>query len=130
MNILAKDYIQQESSVQVVSASEAKSKLGSLIKLVASNQQDIVIENHGEPSVVMVSFSEYTAGQQLKEEARRRHALQQLRAVRNSVQARLASEGQPELAEEEALQIGDKMTRVAIDGLVAKGKVHFEQDKT
>lgn len=121
MDVLAKDYIQKENTVKVVSASEAKTKLGSLIGLVARNKQDVVIENHGEPSVVMVPYTEYVNAQNLKAVVRRRSALERLEQLRVKVRSR----NQDLSTETQALELTDRFVRDVVEDLIKEGKLRF-----
>ena len=46
-------------STKVVSATEAKNRLGSYLKAAAQHGDAIVIESRNEPAAVLVSYSEY-----------------------------------------------------------------------
>ena len=105
-----------------VSASEAKNKLGSIVGWVLDMQDEVIIENHGQPRVVIMSFAEYENVQVLKEQIRRQVALARLRAVRERVRERNA-----DLTAEQALELADRFTRDVIDEMAAAGKIKFER---
>ena len=105
-----------------VSASEAKNKLGSIVGWVLDTQDEVIIENHGQPRVVIMSFAEYEKVQVLKEQVRRQVALARLRAVRERVRERNA-----DLTEEQALELADRFTRDVIDEMAVAGKIKFER---
>ena len=105
-----------------VSASEAKNKLGSIIGWVLDTQDEVIIENHGQPRVVIMSFAAYEKVQVLKEQARRQAALARLRAVRERVRNR-----NPDLTEAQALELADRFTREVIDEMATAGKITFER---
>lgn len=44
---------------KTVSASEAKNRLGAIIRWVVQNEDEVIVESRGEPKVVVVPFSEY-----------------------------------------------------------------------
>lgn len=111
---------------KTVSASEAKNKLGAVLSWVLTNQDEVIIESHGEPAVVVMSFAEYEKVKSLKEEERRKQALDTLRALREQVRANKSNEDIT--SEEQALQIADEFSRSAIDDLVKKGKARFEAE--
>jgi prevent-host-death family protein len=106
-----------------VSATEAKAKLGDLMKWAVKTGDDVIIQSRGYPQVVIVPFKEYEEMQQLKERARRAAAIARLQALAREVQAQ--NEG---ITLDEADAIADEITRTAIDQLVAKGMVKFERD--
>ncbi len=109
---------------KTVSAKEAKNRLGTVIEWVVENGDEVVIESRGKPTVVVMSYAEYEQVLKMRadrqEQARRRAALARLEHLREQVQA-----GNPSITEEEALALGDKLTREAIDGLARKGQVRF-----
>ena len=111
---------------KTVSASEAKNKLGAVLSWVRDNQDEVIIESHGEPAVVVMSFAEYEKVKTLKEQERRKQALQKLRALREQVRANKSN--RDITSEEQALQIADEFSRAAMDDLVDKGKVRFEAE--
>ena len=117
------DTIQQPKNPKTISASEAQNRFGAVVSWVLDNQREVVIESRGEPKVVMMPFDEYEETQRLKIEAKRREAFERLRAVRQRVRARNLNI----TTEEEALQIGNDLAREAIQGLIEKGAVQFEQ---
>ena len=105
---------------RTVSASEAKNRLGSIIGWVVTNDDEVIVESHGELTVVVISFDEYQKLKEMREQARRHEALARLEKLRERVQAR-----NTDLTDEEADAIADEITRGAIDSLVKKGKVKF-----
>lgn len=107
---------------KTISASEAKNKLGSTIGWVVENRDEVIIENHGEPTAVLMAFAEYQQMQKLKEEERRKQAFQRLQSLRDKVRAR----NQDITTEEQAMEIADEITREAIKNLMDKGKIRFE----
>jgi prevent-host-death family protein len=111
---------------KTVSASEAKNKLGAVLSWVRDNQDEVIIESHGEPAVVVMSFAEYEKVKTLKEQERRKQALQKLRGLREQVRAN--ENNQDIISEEQALEIADEFGRSAIDDLVKKGKIRFETE--
>ncbi len=111
---------------KTVSASEAKNRLGAVLSWVQNTQDEVIIESRGEPAVVVMSYTQYEKMQDLKEQERRKDALQRLRTVREQVRAR--TQNQDITTEGQALQIADQFSQAAVDDLVKKGKVRFELD--
>lgn len=70
---------------KTVSASEAKSRFGSMLK--QAKQEEVIIEVHGEPEAVLISYKDYQQYEGLKELNRRQEALKALRALRDEVTA-------------------------------------------
>ncbi len=73
--------------MKTVSATEAKNRLGALIGDVVSGREDIVIENHGTPRAVLISFDHYRELVDAREQQRRREAMEDLRQLRAEVLA-------------------------------------------
>jgi len=90
----------------VVSASEAKSRFGSMLK--QAKQEQVIIEVHGEPEAVLISYTEYQQYEELKELKRRREALEALKALRDEVVAHTQ-----DLTEEEAYKLAGISERSA-----------------
>lgn len=74
--------------MKTVSATEAKNRLGALIGEVVNGQEDVVIENHGRPRAVLISYELYQELQEAWEQRERREALEDLRRLREEVLAR------------------------------------------
>lgn len=106
---------------RVVSATEAKARLGELMRRAIDRGDNIIIESRGKPQVALIPYVEYEELLKLKERARREAALAQLRELVREVQAQ-----NRDLSEEEAASIADELTREAIKSLAAQGKVQFE----
>ena len=82
----------------IVSASEAKSRFGSMLK--QAQQEQVIIKVHGEPEAVLISFTEYKLLEGLKEQNRRREAW----AAFQSLSKKIASRS-PDLTEKEAYEL-------------------------
>ncbi|HYP41205.1 MAG TPA: type II toxin-antitoxin system prevent-host-death family antitoxin [Chloroflexia bacterium] len=109
---------------KTVSASAARNRFGAVLSWVLDNRDEVIIENRGEPAVVIMSYTEYKKVKQLKEEQRRKDALQRLRALREEVRSR----NQDITTDEQAMQIADQFGHDLADNLVKNGEVSFEQE--
>ena len=107
---------------KAVSTTEAKNKLTALIAWVRENQDEVIVESHGQPRAVIISFDEYENLKTLKEQQRRREALEQLERLRERVSARNS-----DLTEEQAMDIADRFVREVVDEIVEDGNVKFKQ---
>lgn len=107
---------------KTVTASEAKNKLGSIVGWVVDNQDEVIVESHGQPKAVIMSFDTYEELRVLKEAQRRRVALDQLRQLKNEVRIRNADIE----TEEHAVALADRFVREVVDGMAADGKISFE----
>lgn len=108
---------------RAVSANEAKNRLGSLLRSVSMEGEEVIVESHGKPKAVLISFDAYEEVLALREEKRRSDALAELRALRDEVRARNASMG-----EDEAGALADRVSREMADDLAASKAVTFERD--
>ncbi len=108
---------------RAVSANEAKNRLGSLLRSVSAEGEEVIVESHGKPKAVLISFEAYEEVLALREQKRRADALAELRALRDEVRARNASMGADEV---EAL--ADRVSREIVDDLAASEAVTFERD--
>ena len=108
-----------------VSANEAKNKLGSLIGWVVENRDEVIVESHGRPRAVLMSFAEYETIQALREQARRAAALDQLRQARQRSRSR-----NDDLTDEQAVELAERFSRELIDDLASEGRLRFERDAT
>ena len=106
---------------RTVSASEAKTRFGTIADWAAEAQDDVIVESHGQPKVVIISFEEYQRVVVLREEARRRQALERLRSLRDRVRAR-----NQDLDEEGAVAWADDLTREVVREMIDEGKIRYQ----
>lgn len=69
-----------------VSSSEARKRLGRFLNLASEENEDVVIEVRGEPTAVIVSYSQYEQMAREREDEKRKVALRLLRNARARVQ--------------------------------------------
>jgi prevent-host-death family protein len=108
---------------KAVSANEAKNRLGSLLRYVNTEDGEVIVESHGKPKAVIMSFAAFQEVQELREEKRRADALIELRALREEVQARSRT-----LSDQDADELAAHVSREIVDDLVSEGAVSFERD--
>ncbi len=106
----------------VVSASEAKNSLGSLLNRVRVNEETIIVENRGAPAAAIISISEFDKLQELKDRARREEALKELEALRAHL-----DELQMDMTQEEADALVEEISNDIMEGVLAKTKLRFEE---
>jgi len=107
---------------RTVSSTEAKNRLGSLIGWVAETRDEVIVENHGEPTVVLMSFAEYEELLALREKARRASILDRMRALRQESLAR-----NQDLTPEEGEALAERFAREVIDDMANDGKIRFAE---
>ncbi len=106
---------------KTMSASAAKNQFGAVLGWVRDNGDEVIVESHGEPRAVIISYSEYETLQALRDEARRRQAWADLERLRAEVSAQ-----NPDItSEEQALAVADQFTREAVGSLIQKGQITF-----
>jgi prevent-host-death family protein len=108
--------------VKTISVSEAKNQLSAMLDWAVENQAEVIIASHGQPKAVILSYGEYETIVEQREKTRRRLALEKMEAL-----AAIIQERNQDLSAGEAEQIADEISRDAVDRLVKKGKVSFEQ---
>ena len=107
---------------RVISATEAKKRLGQVVTWAAEEGEEVVIQAHGKPKAVIVSYETYQEFRRLREEARRREALQQLEALAQKVRER-----NRDLSPKEAETLADRFVREVIEEMAHEGKVTFRE---
>ena len=107
---------------KTVSASEAKARLGSVIEWAVQEQDEVIVESHGAPKVVIMAFDEYQKVKLLREAQRRQEALEQMRQLRARVQER-----NQDLTHQQAEQLADQFTQEVVAELVTEDKIRFEE---
>ena len=105
---------------KTVSASEAKTRFGSIVKWAVESKDDVIVESYGEPKVVIVPFEEYERFVKLREEARRMEALARLEDLGERVRAR-----NQDLSKEQADSLADRFTREVVEEMVQEGKIAY-----
>jgi prevent-host-death family protein len=82
---------------RTVSSSEAQNNFGAMVQWAKDNVEGVIVERRGKPEAALISYEEYQAMLQLKEDERKRKAFEALEKLRQEVQ-RL----NPDISAEEA----------------------------
>ena len=96
-----------------VSSNEARNSLGKLLRMASDDGEEIVIKVRGEPTAVLISYTEYEALAELKQLQKRMQALETLRNIHSRVQQR-----NEDLPDEEAYRMagfGEEAIREIIE---------------
>lgn len=64
---------------RTVSTTEAKNSLNALMSWIETNGEEVIIENHGKPRMALIPLEWLEEQKKLKEDARRREALEWMR---------------------------------------------------
>jgi len=106
---------------RTVSASQAKTQFGSIIKWAIDAKDNVIIESYGQPKAVIVPFEAYEQMVELQEKARREEALIRLERLRKEVRA-----GNRDLTEEQADSLADRFSGEVIGEMADEGKISYE----
>ena len=106
---------------RTVSASQAKTRFGSIIKWAIEAQDNVIIECYGQPKAVIVPFEAYQQMIELQEKARREKALARLERLREEVRA-----GNRDLTEEQADSLADRFSREVVGEMADEDKISYE----
>lgn len=104
-----------------VSISEAKARLSRFVEQTAEEDEQIVIESHGNPKAVLIPYRDYAQFLAWQETRRRQQALDELQALKRQIQARNA-----DISTQDGEDLADLYAREVIDGMIAEGKVRYE----
>lgn len=96
---------------KVVTATEAKNRLGSLMSEVLASNEPVIIELRGRPKIAMVTTERLREIEELERKERHRLALENLERIRQEITERHQREGIPELTEEEAMDLAVEAVR-------------------
>jgi len=105
---------------RTVSATEAKNRLGAIVEYAVKNPDGVIIESRGKPRAVILSFEEYQKVKKAQEQARRREALEKLRALAEEVRQQ-----NQDLSADQADELADQIVREAIVNMIRQGKVRY-----
>ena len=107
---------------KTVSVSEAKAKLSAMMEWTVTNQDEVIIENRGKPTAVLLPFSKYKEYRQTQKQAAREELLARLQRIAVEVQQKNL-----DLTQEETEVLAEEVSQETIQNLVKKGKVQFEE---
>lgn len=106
-----------------VSTTEAKNQLSAMMRAVAENGDDIVVQDHGRPRVAIISMRAYEGLQEWREQERRKNILAEMRDIRARVRAR-----NQDLTPEQADELADRFVREVVEEMVEEGKIRFKRE--
>lgn len=73
---------------KIVSATEVQNNYGAMAQWAKENQDAVIVENRGKPANVIISYDDYQETQRLREQDRRRKAVERMEAIRKRIAAR------------------------------------------
>ena len=108
---------------KVVTATEAKNRLGSLMNEVLANNEPVIIELRGRPKIAMVTTERLRQIEELERKERHRLALENLERLSQEITERHEREGIPELTEEDAMDLAVEVIREVRTDMAAERQV-------
>jgi prevent-host-death family protein len=108
--------------MKTISATEAKNRLGSFLGAVSRGGDEIVIESHGKPTAVLISYDVYREFREMQDRQRRQEAIDALWRLRDEVQAK-----NRDLTAEEADAIADEIADEAMSRVVARARLRWAE---
>lgn len=108
---------------KTISASEAKNTFGSLVAWVRAEPEPVVVKSRGVQVAAIISYDELEEFREMKWRQRAAKAIEELKQLQREVSSRPANR---DLTAEQADQIAHELVAGAVDSLVAKGKIRFE----
>lgn len=72
---------------RTVSASDAQSRLGAILKWAEEHRDGVIIERRGKPAGVLISYTAYEELEKLRKQEAGRRALAELQAIRGQIAA-------------------------------------------
>jgi len=111
--------------IKTISSNEAKQQWGSLMTSVNQHGDEVIVESHGKPKVVVISYDEYQSVQELREKQRRADALTELAAI-----TRLIGDRNKDLSDDQIEELSVRFSKEFYADLAKEGKVKFERDRS
>ncbi|MGI8403903.1 MAG: type II toxin-antitoxin system Phd/YefM family antitoxin [Thermomicrobiales bacterium] len=108
---------------RTVSSNDAKQNWGSVIGSVSAGEDEVIVESHGKPKVVVISFEEYKSVQELREKQRRAALLERFRALSERIGNR-----NNDLTDQQIDELSNRFSHEFIEDLAREGKIRFEYD--
>ena len=105
---------------KTISVSEAKNQLSAMLQWALEHEDGVVVESRGEPKGVILPYGDYEELLALREQARRRAALQEMEALADRLQTRNA-----DLTAAEVEQLAEEVSQETIGRMVEQGTIHF-----
>lgn len=105
---------------KTISASQAKSRFGTLLDQTTKQGDEFIIESYGQPKAVVISFVKYQLVNEWQRQAERQEIWAQLERLRQQVRKR-----NRDLTAREANRLSDRLTREVISKMVKEKKITF-----
>ncbi|MFZ1755873.1 MAG: type II toxin-antitoxin system Phd/YefM family antitoxin [Caldilineaceae bacterium] len=106
---------------KIVTATDAKTNFGAMLDWTVTEQDQIIVQSHGQPKAAILNYAAYTRYVEMTEKERRQQALKDLEALRERVRAR-----NQDLTDEQAMELAARFTRDVVNDMIAEGKIKYE----
>lgn len=122
-NMLLQPIINQigDDMGKIVSVTEAKAKLSSLVSWTKKNKDTVVIQSRGNPQALIIPYVYAEDVEKLIADKRREEAIDRLYQVAAEVRER-----NKDLSEKDVEELADRVVREVIDDMVEDGSIVFE----
>ncbi|HEV2108204.1 MAG TPA: type II toxin-antitoxin system Phd/YefM family antitoxin [Thermomicrobiales bacterium] len=111
---------------RVVTATEAKNRLGALLEAVAEHQDEVIVESHGRARAVILPVDAYEEFQALRDQKRRTDAIARLDQLNKRIEMANRDSG---WTDDEAIAIADAISHEIINRVAERGELTFERDR-
>ncbi len=108
---------------KTVTAHEAKNHFSSLLDAVIEGSEEVIVERHGKPRAVLISYDAYQQVQDLREQQRRATILADLEALEERISAR-----NQDLTEEESIALAIEVSDEIIADIMARDRARAKHD--
>lgn len=108
---------------RTVSSNDAKQNWESVIGSVSAGEDEVIVESHGKPKVVVISFEEDKSVQELRVKQRRAALLERFRALSERIGNR-----NNDLTDQQIDELSNRFSHEFIEDLAREGKIRFEYD--
>lgn len=105
---------------RIVTATEAKTHMGAILDWAVEHEDEVIVQAHGQPKAVIISFAAYQKTRSQQEIMRRQAALARLEALAQ----RQGSKNQ-DLGQAEAEALAERFSRETFADMVAEGRVQY-----
>lgn len=105
---------------RIVTATEAKTHMGAILDWAVEHDDEVIIQAHGQPKAVVISFAAYEKQRSQQEIMRRQTALARLEALAQRQDGR-----NPDLEQEEAEALAERFNQDVFAEMVAEGRIQY-----
>ncbi|MBA2278716.1 MAG: type II toxin-antitoxin system Phd/YefM family antitoxin [Chloroflexia bacterium] len=108
---------------KTVTAHEAQNQFSILLDDVSDGGEEVIVERHGSPRAVLISYDVYQQVQELREKQHRAEAVEELRALQEEISAR-----NQDLTEEESIALAIEVSDEIIKDIMARDRANAKHE--